>query len=66
MLGDISYMKLLYNPRVNIVFAFTFTHVIDIIFSRSDSFFRKGRRSLIDLFSRWRQNSATTVEHETE
>ena len=24
MLGDISYIKLLYNPRVNIVFTFTF------------------------------------------
>ena len=27
MLGDISYIKLLYNPRVNIVFTFTFTQM---------------------------------------
>ena len=28
MLGDISYIKLLYNPRVNIVFTFTFTPAV--------------------------------------
>ena len=28
MLGDISYIKVLYNSRVNIVFTFTFTSTV--------------------------------------
>ena len=41
MLGDVSYIKLLYNPRVNKVFTFTFTFTAYQKFIFYFQFFKK-------------------------